>query len=77
MNFQRIFNYFFYDELALKTFFSVVESGSELNMEIMAINDEYQRKNIFLVLTSFYFNRSFYDGILLFLYSTHSKTKYL
>ncbi len=46
-------------------------------MEIINLNNEYQKKNIFLVLTSFYFNRNFNGGILLFLYPTYSKTKYL
>ncbi len=49
----------------------------ELDMEIINLNNEYQKKNIFLVLTAFCLNLNFYGGILLFLYPTYSKTKYL
>ena len=49
----------------------------EFNIKILILNNEYQKKNIFLVLNSFYLSRNFYGSILLFLYSTYGKTEYL
>ncbi len=69
---------FVYNRMNLNShFYSVkilVKYG--LNIEIIILNNEYQEKNIFLVLTSFHFNCDFHGSILLFLYSTDSKTKY-
>ena len=49
----------------------------EFNIKILILNNEYQKKNIFLVLNSFYLSSNFYGSILLFLYSTYGKTEYL
>jgi hypothetical protein len=48
-----------------------------LNIETIILSNEYQKKNIFLVLTTIHLNCNFYDGILLFLHPANSKTKYL